>query len=236
MKRFIALVALAAVLSVGTTTSAQVTKLLDRSGAIHDPAGAGNVVNSTDYYGSGNDDAFSEYGLATFTFNASDFGVPAVTSLTQFDYTITHNDRAFSDGTEFELFLTTDDFDATYGGISYDPTLVNGLVTNQYSNLSTLGVFAYTPEAGGTQEVLNIGLSAGQQADLISEINAGSEFSILIVATTADADVTFTGFDDTFEDGGQPFLTLGPTAAVPEPTALAVLSLIGLAGFTRRRR
>jgi len=236
MKRFIALVALAAVVAVGSTASAQVTKLLDRSGAIHDPAGSGNVVNSTDYYGSGNDDAFSEYGVATFTFNASDFGVPAVTSLTQFDYTLTHNDRGFSDGTEFELFLTTDDFDATYGGLSYDTSLANGFVAGQYSNLSTLGIFSYTPEAGGTQEVLNIGLSGAQEADLISEINAGSEFSIMIVATASDADITFTGFDDNFEPNGQPTLTLGPTVAVPEPTALAVLSLFGIAGFTRRRR
>jgi len=237
MQRYIPLFALVAAIAVNSVASAQVSKLLDRSGAIHDAAGAGNVVNSQDYYGSGNDDAFSEFGVAGFTYTPGDFGLSSVTGLTQFDYTITHNDRTFSDGTEFELFLATDDFDATYSSLSYDSALTNGLNTSQFANISSLGVFAYTPQAGGTQEMISFTPTGAQEADLLAEINAGSEFSIIIAATTADADVTFTGFDDTFEPGGQPVLTLNAIgAAVPEPSSIAILSLIGVAGFIRRRR
>lgn len=243
MKRIIPFVALAAMLAVSSVSSAQVTKTLDRSGAIHDAAGAGNVAagagnvaDSTDYYGSGNDDDFSEFGVATFTYSAADFGVESISDITQFDYTLTHNDRGFSDGTEFELFLTTDDFDTTYTGLSYDVALINGLDISQFTNISSLGTFPYSPADGGTLEPLTIGLTGTQEADLVNEINTGSEFSILIVATATDADITFTAFDDTFEPGGQPFLTINSSTAVPEPTSLAVLTLAGLAGFTRRRR
>lgn len=235
MQRYIPLFALVAALAVNSIAAAQVTKTLDRSGSIHDAAGAGNIVDGTDYYGSGNDDGFAEFGVATFTYTPGDFGLSTVSSLTQFDYTITHNDRGFSDGTQYELFLTTDDFDATYSALSYDTALTNGLNGTQFANLSSLGVFAYTPAAGGTQELLNFSVSGAPAADLVGQINAGSEFSIVIAATAADADVTFTAFDDQFEPGGQPALTLN-VVGIPEPSSIAMLSLLGVAGFIRRRR
>lgn len=212
------------------------TKLLDRAGAVHSAGGSGTITPTTDYYGSGNDDAFAEYGIATFTFNAAEFG-GSIIDITDVSYKLTHNDRNFSDGTEFELFLTTDDFDASYSGIAYDDTGASdpsGLDQSQFTSISSLGTFPYTPEAGGTMENLTISLSAAQETALLSEINSGSEFSIIIAATALDADITFTGDDDNFEPGGQPELSI--TAVVPEPASLALLGFAVLAACLYGRR
>lgn len=222
-------------LAISTNASADVvTRTLDRAGAIHNAA-TGNFSPTTDYYGSGNDDNFGEFGVATFTFTAAEFG-GSVTAINSLDYTLTHNDRTFSDGTSFELWFTTDDFDATYSSLVYDETLFNGFDTSLFTNVSSLGSFSYSPQAGGTMESFSLNLTSDQQADLIDEINLGSEFSIIITAQSADADVTFTGDDDNFEPGGQPVLAIN-ASAVPEPTTglpLAVLA-IGMT-FARRRR
>lgn len=124
-----------------TARGATVTKLLDRSAAVHSASGDGVVVDSTDYYGSGNDDNFGEYGLATFSFTAGDFGGTSVVDIVDIELTLTHNDRPFSDGTRFGLFFTTDDFDATYTGLSYDDSGANnpgGVDTSQFTNYSFL--------------------------------------------------------------------------------------------------
>ena len=213
------------------------SKLLDRSAAVHDPAGAGTVIDGSDYYGSGNDDAFGEYGVATFTFSAADFG-GTVTGLNSVTYSLTANDRPFSDGTSFSLWYTTDDFDATYSGVSYDPTVFNGFVASQFSDVTSLGSFPYDPTvAGGTVVPLaSDALSATQEASLISEINSGSEFSFIIVADNAADDVTFTAFDDFFEPGGKPALSIDATSVFPEPGTFAVYACLGIGALLARRR
>ncbi len=212
------------------------SKLLDRSAAVHDPAGAGTVIDGSDYYGSGNDDAFGEYGVATFTFSAADFG-GTVTGLNSVTYSLTANDRPFSDGTSFSLWYTTDDFDAAYSGISYDPSVFNGFVASQFSDVTSLGSFPYDPTvAGGTVVPLALTLSATQEASLISEINSGSEFSFIIVADNAADDVTFTAFDDFFEPGGKPALSIDATTAIPEPGTFTLYACMGMGALLTRRR
>ena len=183
----------------GSGLGATVSKLLDRGAAVHEASGAGTVVNSTDYYGSGNDDDFAEYGVASFSFTIGEFGIP-VTDLGAIELTLTVNDRDFTDGTSFELFLTTDNFDATYTGLEYVDTLTNGIDLNAFTEISSLGTFAFDPmAAGGTMNQYDLTLDAGQEASLIAEINAGSEFSIIIGALNSVDDITFTNFDDNFE-------------------------------------
>ena len=233
MRQLVFAAAIAFCLCGGESFAQTASKQLFTGAAIHDPAGAGTVIDSTDFYGSGNDDNFSEYGVASFVFGVADFGGGPVDQIQSFQLDLTHNDRGFSDGTEFELYLTTDDLSGSaFAGLGYDTSLVNGLDTSQYTNISSLGVFSYTPEAGGTVDSLDISLTGSQTTDILAEIAAASEFSIIITATASDADVTFTGFDDSFENGGQPVLTI----AVPEPSSVAVIALAGLAGLVRRKR
>lgn len=239
MKRISFFAALVAVMFLTSMSQGQVTKLLTTSGSIHDPAGPdGNIVDGIQYYGSGNEDSLAEYGVATFNYTPADFG-GSISDITQFDYVLTHNDQANSDGSQFALWLTTDDFDPNFTGLSYDPTLFAGLDFAQFTNISPLGNFPYAAppiSAGGDKEVLTLNLTAAQEADVVGQINASSDFSIIITATTSADDVTFTGFDDQFEPGGKPELTINSSSAVPEPTALGVLAIAGLAGLARRRR
>lgn len=226
-------VSLAVIFACAQAEASVVTYPVDRAGAIHDPAGSGNITPTTDYYGSGNDDNFSEYGVATFTSAAADFG-GTVTSINSVTFSITHNDRPFADGSSFSLWLTSDDFDATYSPLSYDSTLFNGFDTADFTSVTSLGQFNYAPAAGGTVETLMLSLTAAQQSTLITEINAGSEFSIVITADNAADDVTFTGDNDQFEPGGMPLITID-AVAVPEPSALGLL-LISLLGLVWVRR
>ena len=71
------------------------------------------------------------------------------------------------------------------------------------------------------------------EAELIAEINAGSDFSILLAATDNADDITFSGVGNAF-DPGDPTLTV--TVPVPEPGSTIVIGLLALAGVCRRRR
>lgn len=92
--------------------------VVENTGTDSDRIRVAGGSDSFDLYGSGNDDAFASYGIVSFQFNAAQFGVASVTDVTAADLTLTFNDRTFSDGTQFELFFTADDFDATYTGLT----------------------------------------------------------------------------------------------------------------------
>lgn len=227
-----------AVMILSSIGQAQVTKPLTTSGSIHDPAGAGNEVDGNNYYGTGNDDAAAEYGVATFNYTPADFGAAGLTDITQFDIQLSHVDPSFRDGASFALFLTTDDFDATFSGLTYDTSLFGGLDTAQFIDLSLLGIFPYdATSASGDTDTLSIPLSSSQEAAVISQVNSSSDFSVIITATNAAGDVTFSSNAGDGAGNGQPLLTINSSvSAVPEPTALGVLAIIGLAGLSRRRR
>ena len=84
---------------------------------------------SADLYGSGNDDGFQSYGAVTFNLTAADFGLAAIMDIDTVDLSLTFNDRGFSDGSQFELYFTADDFagDGTsnYAGLVYDESCAN---------------------------------------------------------------------------------------------------------------
>jgi len=205
-----------------------------QSDAIH----TDGPIGTADYYGSGNDDAFMEYGIASWNFTAADFGFASVTSITSATLSLTVNDRSFSDGDAVEFFYSPDDDSALGGGfagLSANPALVNGIDGSQFVTAPvSLGVFNITEMAGrpgGEIDMFSLNFTGSALASLISEINAGSDFQILIGATDSTHDITYSGVGNTF-DPGNPNLDI---VAVPTPGAAALLGLSGLIGFRRRR-
>ena len=72
---------------------------------------------------------------------------------------------------------------------------------------------------------------AAVESELISEINAGSDFNILLAATNNAADITFSGVGHGF-DPGDPTLSV---TVVPEPSAAIFLGMTALACIGWRR-
>ena len=210
------------------------TRDLIRQGAIH---GGGDTTGG-DFYGSGNDDGFSEFGIANFQFSKEDFGVADdITEIGSVQLTLHHNERSFSDGEEFEIFLVSDTaeelgFDEFLGYLGRDtgdpfPTLVydseldNGVNADQFGSAPvSLGVLPYDPKFGGTPETFDLALSEEATAAIAESINAGDDFHLLIAVTDANADVTFSGLNNAF-DPGNPQLSISLDAApiTPDPPA-----------------
>lgn len=167
---------------------------------------AGSSI-SADFYAEGNGQgAFARYDLGIFNMSKLDFGLSGastITSVQSAEFTLTHNDRTFTAGTEVEFFFTTD----TATGKTFNAAVVNGIDTAQFAFTPiSLGKFAYTPKAGGLKDTFTLDLNAAGSA-LISRLNTGEDFSIIIAATTPLAAVTYSGKGNTF-DPGDPSLKL----------------------------
>lgn len=194
--------------------AAGVTKDLNHHGAIH---ADGDALNN-DFYGSGNDDNFSEYGIANFQFAAEEFGVDSVSTLGIVELTLAHSERGFTDGDMVEFFFTSDTaeelgFDSDpfvgYGqNLTYDSTLENGIDDSQYTSAPiSLGTYPYVEKSGGIPETFTLQIPDEVETELIGAINDGDDFHILIASPDPDWDITFSGKDSAF-DPGNPQLTI----------------------------
>jgi len=235
--RFLVMTALGCGVLAAPSMAVDATDTAFETGAIHDTGDDGNA----DYYGSGNDDNFGEYGIASFNFEASDFGGSLI-DITSVTYSLTFNDRSFSDGSSFELFYSADDFDASYTGLTYDDSGTNdpgGVDPTQFTSLESLGSYTlgFDPTDGttngGNQFDYTLNLTAAAKTSLIDQINSGSDFQLILAAENVADDITFSGTGNTF-DPGDPELTINGT--IPEPGSLALLGLGGLALLGRRRK
>lgn len=231
MKPFVLTLSAAALLPASAHASVMADGTPIGAASVH----TGFVGSGADFYASGPDDGFEEYGLQTFSFSAADFGGP-ITDITEVLLTLTVNDRTFSDGTEVEIFFSSDDFGGDYSALVYDAAAspTSGIDPADFTSLVSLGVYGLPggnpTTTGGELDVFTLDFSS-IEADLIAEINSGSEFSILIGATGVNDDITYSGLGNTF-DPGDPLLSI---TAVPEPGSLALLGLGGLLVARRRR-
>ncbi len=180
---------------------------------------------TTDYYGEGNGmGTFAVYGFGTFNFSKLDFGLSGGSTITGVNsavFTLTHNDRTFTAGTELEFFLTTD----ASTGKTFNPAFVNGVDNTQYTFAPiSLGKFPYTPGPGGSTDSFTLDLSAVAPA-LVSRLNTGEDFSIILAATTPAAAITYSGKGNTF-DPGDPSLKLTVTETTGVDTTPPVLAFL----------
>ncbi|MCR9296067.1 MAG: hypothetical protein NXI32_25405 [bacterium] len=222
--------------------AAIVTKESSNSGGIHTDGDRGDGQYS-EFYASGNDDAFAEFGVLGFTFTPADFGLAVLTEadIQSIQLSLTVNDRGFSDGNAIELFFTPDTFASLgngtgYTNLTYDATLTNGINTSQFTTTPiSLGVYAIPEMAGrpgGEVDVIDVNFSGAALTSLVNSINAGTDFQILAGATDASHDLTYSGFGNTF-DPGNPTLSIN---AVPEPGGLMLLTMLGTVALRTRSR
>jgi len=170
-----------------------------KTGLITYDIDSGGAYIGSDYYGSGNDDAFGEFDATTFQFGPADFG-GAISHISRAQLTLTVNDRTFSDGTQVEFFFTTDAIVAQ----AFNGAFTNGIDASQFTYVPvSLGVFTI-PEmagrAGGETDTFSLDLSS-VEADLISAINSAGEFQIIIAAVNSADDITYSGVGNTFDEG-----------------------------------
>jgi endonuclease I len=193
------------------------------------PTGASTV---TDYYAEGNGQgAFARFDLGIFNMSKLDFGLSGastITSVQSAEFTLTHNDRTFTQGTEVEFFFTTD----AATGKTFDAAQVNGINNSQFAFAPiSLGKFPYTPKAGGQKDTFTLDLAAAGPA-LVSRLNTGEDFSIIIAATTPMAAVTYSGKGNTFDPGDPSLkLTVNETTGVDTtPPAVAFFTPVDGSG------
>ena len=202
-----------------------------KTGVVTYDVDTGGSATGSDYYGSGNDDAFGEYGVTTFNYTLADFG-GSLSDIANVRLSLTVNDRTFSDGNMVEFFYTPD---TDVSGLSFDDSVVNGIDPSQFTTAPvSLGVFAIQEMAGrpgGEVDNFQLNFDASATASLLNSINAGTDFQIIVAATLAEDDITYSGVGNTF-DPGDPTLKIRP---VPEPGSLALL-LVGLLPLLRRLR
>ncbi len=222
--------------------AAGITKDLNHHGSIH----SDGDNTSGDFYGSGNDDGFSEYGIANFQFSKDDLGVSEdVSDINSIQLTLHHNERGFSDGDMVEFFFTSDtaaelgyDEDLGYDvNLTYDADLENGIDEEQYANNPiSLGTYEYTPKFGGNADTFDLELPDDAKEQLIASLNAGDDFHLIIASPEPESDITFAGFENAF-DPGNPQLTIsvgsgsGPTCVVPDGVIAGDLDSSGDVSF-----
>lgn len=175
------------------------------------------VSSSADFYAEGNTfTGFEVYSVARFVLTKADFGLDSgdtINLLTSVEINFTHNDRSFTTGDLLELYFTTQNFNGTYTGLTYNVAIFDGVDATQFTNAPvSLGTFAYVPTAPGLFQYNYVVDLSAFEADIIAKINAGEEINIILGAADAANAITLAGLNNTF-DPGDPTITVEVEAA-----------------------
>ncbi|WOO42629.1 lamin tail domain-containing protein [Rubellicoccus peritrichatus] len=204
--------------------SAQVTKEAEGTRTI-ETAGPGN---SNEFYAQNASSNFDEYSVAEFTFSKADFGGSDVSAITAATLKLVVNDRTFSANGPFSIFFTTDSKSDLSGGsdydqIAFDSSSAFGIDLSTYTyNPVVVGTDTYDFDGttgGGTEVTVTLDFSS-IESDVLSAINTGDSFHLLIGINSSDGTAaTFSGVGNTF-DPGVPELTITATTSgiLPEPS------------------
>ncbi len=189
--------------------------------------------------GSGNG-TFASFGVVDFRASQAAGMVDSLSLI------LTENNAGFTAPGALSFFVSTNtstNIDAGTSPLTYQasPADSTGIGT-QLSTLYRLGSGAFTTTGNvmsGQVDTYKFALAGALQAYLTSQVNAGRTIRVVIGAADATVAATYSGFTNTGTNTPGPALTVGvPTAAVPEPTSLALLTIGGLAvvGLARSRR
>lgn len=214
------------------------TNVTSATGAVR-PTG-GSV--SADHYAEGSAlGTFAVYSIANFRFNKVDFVLPGsanIDNIVTAEYTLTTNNRTFAAGSTLEFFLTTDQMNGDFTGKTFNAATPNGINNANYTFAPvSLGVFPFTPATtaaqGGLPNTFTLNLSA-VKPELLAQLNAGAEFSIILAATTPTTAITYSGKGNTFDPGDPSLkLSVNQTTGIDNtlPTVAAFTPADGFSGF-----
>ncbi|NBD37229.1 MAG: PEP-CTERM sorting domain-containing protein, partial [Verrucomicrobia bacterium] len=172
-------------------------------------------------------------------------GVASVTDITNAEISYMQSLAGFAtDGdVSFHISFDTTVGGGDYSGLSHSGSGV-GVDDSQFSDSPTtqaIGTGTFDQDDDGTVDTYVLDIS-GVEADLISAINSGNPFSIILGASSGGTAATYAGIESNNfvgNGGSEPDskMTNLSLTAVPEPsTYAAVLGLLGLAIVALRRR
>jgi len=142
---------------------------------------------------------FAAYGISTFTIGADAFDVAEVTSIDSVTISYTQSNAGFTTDGPVEFFITFDPAagSADYSALAHDGS-ASGVNDDHFSDSPTAQSVAtgtFTEVESGTVDTYTLDVSA-VETELLSAINAGSGFSVILSATGAEGAVTYAGIQN----------------------------------------
>jgi len=161
---------------------------------------------------------FESYGVASFTVTAAALGVEEVSGIDEITISYTQSNAGFTTDGPVTLYLT---FDETVSGGDYSGLTHNGTTVavddTQYTDSPTtqvVGMGTFTEVDSGTVDTYVLDVSALEES-LLSAINSGTPFSIIIAATGEAGTVTYAGIENNSYPGSI-ILSVTPAGAGSE--------------------
>lgn len=171
--------------------------------------------------------SFASFGLADFSFSA--LATPAA-SVDAADLLLIQNNAGFTTDGGLAIYATTNL--AAPSGLFYDFGFAEEGLGAQLDPLTLLATGTFTEVSTGTTDTYGLD-AAALESLLLPVLNNGGTLRLLVVPTEAATAATYAGYTNFTYDG--PTLDIDYTV-VPEPSALALLGLGGLALALIRRR